>query len=282
MTGTPFKPLHINATPDDLAGNHGIGRYIFLPGADGRAQQIAARFEDCTVKTHSRGHNLYLGTIPLGDRRIDVASIASGMGCPSTEIILHELYHLGAKRFLRVGTAGSLQARIPVGDLIDVHAAVRDEDTTTSYMPVGIPAVASPIFVEAMHRAAVALKMNQSLHTGTVHCKSSFYGREFGAGPLAEENNAYIELLKRCGILATEMETATLFIQSQLYDHELSQQGRDAAHRVYAGALLGIIAMPPHQFASNTQAQTIIDQLITLAFESMKVIATLDASSTSV
>jgi len=37
-----FKPEHINATPEDLAGNNRIGRYILLPGSDGRAQEIAS------------------------------------------------------------------------------------------------------------------------------------------------------------------------------------------------------------------------------------------------
>lgn len=279
MKNSYFKPHHIDATHEDLAGNNGVGRYIFLPGSEGRAQEIAEHFEQRTVKSHHRGHNLYLGTLRVDNRAIDVASIASGMGCPSTEIILHELFLLGAKRFLRVGTAGSLQPRIVMGDFIDVHAAVRDEDTTASYMPIGIPAVASPCFVEAIQRAASALNMASSLHVGTVHCKSSFYGREFGAGPLAAQNNAYIDLLRQCGILATEMETATLFMQTQWYDHELSQLGRDAAHRVYAGALLGIIGIPPHQLAGSDEAKAITDKLITLAIASMKLIAIQDATT---
>ena len=40
-----FEPMHIEATRADLAGNSGIGRYVLLPGSDGRASQIAERGE---------------------------------------------------------------------------------------------------------------------------------------------------------------------------------------------------------------------------------------------
>src|SRR5262245_18673294 len=105
MTTHKFNPFHINATAEDLAGNNGLGRYVLLPGSDGRAKAIAEYFTNTIVKTHPRGHHLYLGEIEGTNGPIEVATISSGMGCPSMEIILHELFHLGAKRFLRVGTA---------------------------------------------------------------------------------------------------------------------------------------------------------------------------------
>ncbi|MHB1948369.1 MAG: phosphorylase family protein, partial [Gammaproteobacteria bacterium] len=148
MYETIFKPHHINATPADLDGNNGIGRYIFLPGSEGRAKEIADRFDRVDVKHHQREHNLYLGTIKADGKKIDVAAIATGMGCPSTEIIVHELFNLGAKRFLRVGTSGSLQpGLIHAGDIINVQASVRDEDTTRHYAPLELPAISSLEFV---------------------------------------------------------------------------------------------------------------------------------------
>lgn len=35
---TPFVPSHLQANAEDLAGNHGIGRYSLLPGSDGRVK----------------------------------------------------------------------------------------------------------------------------------------------------------------------------------------------------------------------------------------------------
>jgi len=266
-----FTPHHINATKDDLAGNNGIGRYVLLPGSDGRAKEIANQFDNLTVKTHPRGHNIYLGTIAGEGKTIDVASISSGMGCPSMEIILHELFHLGAKRFLRVGTAGSLQPQlVKLGDLVSAQASVRDEDTTTTYVPVSIPAMASYEVTSAILESAKNLNLSAKLHTGMVHCKSSFYAREFGAGPKADENNAFMHLLTQCGVLATEMETAALFVQSQLYDYHLMQQGTGPEFRVLCGAILGIIAIPPNNFAPPHLAAVTVKELTALALATIK------------
>ncbi|OGT47181.1 MAG: hypothetical protein A3E83_01950 [Gammaproteobacteria bacterium RIFCSPHIGHO2_12_FULL_41_20] len=267
-----FTPHHLNATPHDLSGNHGIGRYILLPGSDGRAQEIAKHFNNVTVKSHPRAHNLYLGTITCQGEKIAVATVASGMGCPSMEIILHELFHLGAKRFLRIGTAGSLQSAVKVGDFVNVQASVRDENTTVHYAPLEVPAIASLEYTSAVLLAAEKLDFIERLHTGVVHCKSSLYAREFSAGPRHKENDAYIELLTNCGVLATEMETAALFIQSQLYNHQLSLQGK-AHHRVLAGAIMAIIATVEQFDQPEKKVNATIQDSISLAIEAVKTLA---------
>lgn len=271
-----FKPHHINATQEDLEGNNGVGRYIFIPGSDGRAKEIADHFENAVVKHHKREHNLYLGTIKVDGKKIDVAAVSSGMGCPSTEIIVHELFNLGAKRFLRVGTSGTLQPGwIKTGDLVNVQASVRDEGTTTHYAPVELPAVASLEMVSSIVLAAQHLKLSDHLHTGTVHCKSSLYAREMSAGPRAPENNAYLDLMAKSGVLATEMETATLFIQSQLYNYQLMQEGEGPEHRVLAGAILSVVGTTDHLEESPAASKAMKDS-IQLALESIKILAAQD------
>lgn len=273
MSQKNAKPFHINATADDIAGNEGIGRYIFLPGSNGRALEIAEYFSDVETKEHSRGHNLYKGTITHARKKIDVAVISTGMGCPSMEIILHELFHLGAKRFLRIGTAGSIQPWINVGEMVNVQASVRDEDTTLHYAPIEVPAVASLEVASSVLLAAGKLGLSELLHTGVVHCKSSLYARELGEGPRAEENKTYIELLARNGVLASEMETAALFIQSQVYNHRLIQQGTDVQHRVLAGAILAIVSGVDGNLDNVESATIATKNAITLAIESVKTLA---------
>jgi uridine phosphorylase len=274
MLKHPFTPHHMNASADDLAGNNGIGRYVFIPGSDGRAREIATHFDNLIVKSHPRGHTLYLGTLSCNGKEIDVAAINSGMGCPSTEIILHELFELGAKRFLRVGTAGSLQDFIPIGDLINAQAAVRDENTTVHYVPLEFPAIASLEFASSIMLAAEKVNLSQKLHTGIVHCKSSLYAREFSAGPRSTENDAYIDLLTNSGVLATDMETSTLFIQAQFYNHKLRQAADSPQQRVLAGAILAIVATPKHSFDESDKVAESIQQSIKVALETVKILAT--------
>ena len=279
MDKNNFIPFHINANANDLAGNNDIGRYVFLPGSDGRAKEIAQHFNNVTVKSHPRGHHLYLGTLSGDNHTIDVAAVSSGMGCPSMEIILHELYHLGAKRFLRVGTAGSLQPGIVgIGSIVNAIASVRDERTTSDYVPLEIPAISSFEFTAAMMHSAKKLGLLDKIHSGTVHCKSSFYAREFGAGPSRNTNITYLELLSRYGVLASEMETAALFIQSQYYNHQLKQKGQGPAYRVIAGALLGILATPPDDMASEKVTNEITKNMVDLAIETMKTLAAMEST----
>lgn len=268
-----FKPQHINATQKDLEGNDGIGRYIFLPGSDGRAKEITEHFNKVKVKTHPRGHNLYLGQLDYEGQPIEVAAISSGMGCPSVEIIVHELFKLGAKRFLRIGTAATLQPNfISTGSLVNVLASARDECTSTHYAPLAVPAVASLEFVTAILLAAGRLELAEKLHTGTVHCKSSLYAREFAEGPRALENEQYLNLLAQSGVLATEMETATLFIQTQIYNYQLSHEGYAPKNHVLAGAILGIVGTS-YMFEESPAVETAIKDSIQLALETIKTLA---------
>jgi uridine phosphorylase len=267
-------PHHINATPEDLAGNNGIGRYIFLPGSNGRAKAIAENFENLVVNTHPRGHHLYTGHLSHEGQQIDVAAISSGMGCPSMEIILHELFHLGGRRFLRVGTAGSLQkGRIKIGDIINTQASVRDENTTLDYAPLSVPAIASIEMIDAIHQASKVTGISNLMHTGIVHCKASFYAREFYAGPRAAENQQYMELLIDNGVLASEMETSALFIQCQLYHHTLRMIGDGPTHKVLSGAILGIGAVPPDLFMTEEQEKPLTENTVKLALATIKLLA---------
>lgn len=279
MLDTIFTPHHMTATQADFTGNNGIGRYILLPGSDGRAQQITQYFDNVAIRHHPRGHNVYLGTLNSKGYKIDVATVASGMGCPSTEIIVHELFHLGAKRFLRIGTAGTLQPTLTrIGDTINVQATVRDEDTTRGYAPIEFPALASLEYISACLLAAEHLKLSERIHTGIVHCKSSLYARELAAGPRAAKNQAYMHLLNEMGVLATEMETAALFIQSQLYNYQLTQQGPAPQNRVLAGAILAIIGTIDH-LEDSPEARAGLNNSIEIALETIKILAAQELTS---
>ncbi len=271
---TPFKPYHLNATPEDFVGNEDIGRYMFLPGSDGRAQEIAKNFESLEVKTHPRGHNLYFGNLSIGRKKLAVGTVATGMGCPSMEIILHELFYLGAKRFLRVGTAGSLQPWVKVGDIVNAQASVRDEATSSDYIPLEVPAIASLEMTSSILITAEQMRISNHLHTGVVHCKSSFYAREFLHGPRSSEHKSYIELMIKAGILASEMETAALFIQSQIYNHQLQEKGLSPHQRVLAGAVLAIIGTVEGGLDSPELAANATNTAIQLGIESIKTLAT--------
>jgi len=263
MTGNAQRPYHINASPGDLTN-----RFIFLCGSDERAKRIASHFSALKIQESSRGHHLYLGEIESNQKSIPVASISTGMGCPSEDIILNELYLSGGRTFLRVGTAGSLQPdKIKVGDLVVATAAVRDEDTSASYIMPEFPAVASREMINAIENAAKALNMSDSLYYGIVHTKSSFYAREMFHSLLPENQN-YLEILKKAGVLATEMECSLLFILSSLYSHRTPNFHHPA---ICAGAILAIVGDSEPIDQNMNKKEAGIEKAIQLALSTAKI-----------
>jgi uridine phosphorylase len=207
----PTRPFHLTCAKGDFDGNGGRGRYVFLPGSPERAERIASAFVQGSVRRSPRAHDVHLGQLSRGSDRVDVAAVSSGMGPGSLEIIVSELLACGAKCFLRVGSAGSLQDRIAPPAQVVATGAVRDEAVSDHYLPEGVPAVPSRELTSALVQASRELGHETSTFAGLVHSKSSLYAREFGAGPRGEEHLRYMEELSRIGVLATEMEAATLF-----------------------------------------------------------------------
>ncbi len=267
MNTADFKAHHMSISTEEVAGNNGVGRYILLPGSDGRAASIAEHFSNGWVKEHSRRHNFYAGTLDLDGEPVDVAVVATGMGCPSVDIIVNELIRLGARRLLRVGTAGSLQpGRIPIGSIVVASAAVRDEGASRLYMPREVPAVASAEMIAAANRASAVCGVEYGF-TGIVHTKDSLYARELQAGPRAAENERFMEQLRSSGVLASEMETAMLFTLAQIY----TQEFRSAGERldVEAGTVLGIIG-DETAFGTEEQTASTTDLAVQVGLETVR------------
>lgn len=205
---------HIGLTPEHLAGNGAMGRYVFLPGDRSRAARIAERFVDVQHLPNPRGHDSYLGRLPSvdGGPAVDVLAISSGMGTPSTEIIATELLDCGARRLVRVGSSAAMDPAVKPGSVVVVSGAVRDESTSDRWTPREFPAVSHPDAVAAMRAGARSAGLAGDTFVGLCHSKDSLFGREFGRGPLAESNRAYVEALEASGVLATEMEASMLFV----------------------------------------------------------------------
>lgn len=58
-----------------------------------------------------------------------------GIGAPAAVIILEELIAWGVKKFISIGTAGSLTANLKIGDIVLCTKALRNEGTSFHYQP---------------------------------------------------------------------------------------------------------------------------------------------------
>lgn len=192
---------HIQVKPGET------GRYVLLPGDPKRCEKIACHLENPVLTADSREFVTYTGL--LDGEKVSVTS--TGIGGPSAAIALEELVRCGADTFIRVGTSGGMQENVLGGDLVIASGAVRMEGTSKEYAPIEFPAVSDVEVTNALIQAARERKT--PYHVGVVQCKDSFYGQhEPETKPVGHELLNQWEAWVRCGCLASEMESAALFV----------------------------------------------------------------------
>ena len=181
---------HIRCAPGDVA------RCVLLPGDPARARRIADQLDEARLIADNREFVVFTGMT----NGVPVSVCSTGIGGSSAAIALEELRNVGAEVFIRVGSAGGRREDIPIGSLVVVTAAYRGDGVSDEYLPLGFPAVADLDVNNALIQAAKELGF--SAYTGIGTTRSAFYARD-------PELN---ERLRQAGVVAAEMEAATLFI----------------------------------------------------------------------
>jgi uridine phosphorylase len=93
-----------------------LAERVLLPGDPHRALMMAqALLESPLMFNARRGLWGYTGRAPDG---APLTIQSTGMGGPSAAIVVEELIRLGARRFVRTGTCGALDAGLELGDLV--------------------------------------------------------------------------------------------------------------------------------------------------------------------
>ena len=213
------REFHINCRAGD------VGRYCLLPGDPGRSEKIAKYFDDPVHVATNREFVTYTGT--LLEEKVSVVS--TGVGGPSASIAMEELANIGVDTFIRVGTCGGIKLDVKSGDLVVATGAVRMEGTSREYAPIEFPAVADYRVLRSLVESAGEL--GYTWHAGPVQCKDSFYGQH---DPDSMPNSARLherwEAWRKAGVMASEMETAALFVIASI-------------RGVRAGAVMAYFAM---------------------------------------
>ena len=198
---SPNEEFHLKIRPGD------IGRYVLLCGDPARTEKIASYFDDAAFVKSNREYTIWTGT--LEGEKVSVCS--TGIGGPSTAIAVEELIHCGADTFIRIGTAGGMAVEVLGGDVVIGSGAIRMEGTSQEYAPSEYPAVADYSVVSALANAAK--EDGVRFHVGVLHNKDNFYGQHSpDTMPVREKLKGKWQAFLDCGALASEMESAALFI----------------------------------------------------------------------
>jgi uridine phosphorylase len=142
-------------------------------------------------------------------RRVAVAG-NFGIGSPAAATVLEELIEFGAVRFVSIGTAGTLQRDIAIGDLVVCDKAIRDEGTSHHYIATDKYAHPS---ARLTRRVADAL---------TAHGEPFRIGTSWTIDAPYRETIVEATHYRDEGVATVEMEAAALFAVAQYRGVELA------------------------------------------------------------
>jgi 5'-methylthioadenosine phosphorylase/purine-nucleoside phosphorylase len=194
-------PIHLRAEPSDYAPA------VLVPGDPRRARHIAETFfEGARCVNEERGMLGYTGTY----KGHPISVQAVGMGGASVAIYYTELtQQLGARRIIRVGTAGGLADGLRMGDTVVAVSATCD-DPMIDILTQG--EAHAPTATYSLVESAVGLLRERGLpvHVGPIVTTAVFY----------ENREGIMERWKARGHLAVEMEAGILYTLAALHGFE--------------------------------------------------------------
>ncbi len=187
---------HINA-----ANKGDIAEAILLPGDPLRAKYIAENFLD-SPKCFNEIRNMlgYTGTY----KGVPVSVMGTGMGMPSMGIYSWELMsEYGVQTLIRIGTAGSFNEEIKIGNIVVALSASTDSNYVHAFdLPGNFSPCASWTILQKIR---VASEENQiKIFAGNVVSCDVFY----------ELSDDWWKKWSKMGVMAVEMEAAALYMNA--------------------------------------------------------------------
>ena len=218
---------HVGFGPSDLPEGTTVA---LLSGDPERSAHIATDvLDDGRALARNRGLDTFVAHLPGGR---PVVCATSGMGAPSTSIVVNELVQAGMTTIVRIGTSGSIQDHVDVGSVVVGSAALTNQGAADDIAPVQYPAAADPFLTVALAEAASAAGVDH--HVGVMASVDTFFEgqerTESSANPhLQRRLRGMVEEYRSLGVLNFEMEAGTLFKMGGVYGFS-------------AGCVCGIIA----------------------------------------
>ena len=160
-----LKPVHISCGKEDIAN------IVIMPGDPLRAKYIAENYlTDAKLVNETR--NMFAFTGYYKNKRVTV--MGSGMGMPSMSIYAFELfYFFGVEQIIRIGSCGSLNPDVKIGELILATDSYNEGSFAYSYNGENIHVVSSTKELNDV-LSNVAKNKNITLHEGTVMTREQF------------------------------------------------------------------------------------------------------------
>jgi uridine phosphorylase len=192
---TPQKMLNMLGLKRDS-----LGPYALVPGPKERSDMLLKLLDGAQKSFTFLDYEMHTGS--LEGKRVTVGN--GGRYAPDTAITTEILCGAGAESLIRVGSCGSLQEHIKIGDLVIVTGALRGDGTSRYYVAENFSTVAHGDIVNALKRAADDLQVRY--HLGWI----------FTTDALFQETPELIQQLNEQNVSSIDMVTSTFLTIAQV------------------------------------------------------------------
>jgi len=177
-----------------------LGPYALIPGPKERSEMLLKLLDGPQKNFTFLEYEMHSGS--LDGKRVTVGN--GGRFAPDTAITTEILCGAGAQALIRIGSCGSLQDHIKVGDLVIVTGAVRGDGTSRYYVAENFSTLAHGEIVDALKQAADHLGVRYHL------------GGIFTTDALFQETPEMIRQLNGQNISSIDMVTSAFLTIAQV------------------------------------------------------------------
>ncbi|HKY08756.1 MAG TPA: hypothetical protein VJQ55_10960 [Candidatus Binatia bacterium] len=177
-----------------------LGPYALIPGPKERSDMLLKLLDQPQKNFTFLDYEMHSGS--LDGKRVTVGN--GGRYAPDTAITTEILCGAGAEALIRVGSCGSLQENVRIGDLVIVTGALRGDGTSRYYVAENFSTVAHGDVIDALKKAADSL--GTRYHLGWI----------FTTDALFQETPELIQQLNEQNISSIDMVTSTFLTIAQV------------------------------------------------------------------
>jgi uridine phosphorylase len=127
-----------------------VGKYALVPGPKDRLEVLMKKLENPVKNFSFMEYTMYTGTF----EGIKLTAINGGRFSTDTSITTEVMCNAGIQNIIRVGTCGSLNENIKVGDLFVVDEVIRGDGVTPYYVDKNFKTVSDKKISDTMYEIA--------------------------------------------------------------------------------------------------------------------------------
>ncbi|MCU0652612.1 MAG: hypothetical protein MUC39_06720 [Candidatus Omnitrophica bacterium] len=179
-----------------------VGKYAIVPGPKDRLDVLLKKIENPVKNFSFMEYTMYTGMY----QGIKITAINGGRFSTDTSITTEVMCNAGIQNIIRIGTCGSLNEDIKIGDLFVVDEIIRGDGVTPYYVDKNFQTQADKKLADTLYEVAKGMGVN--VHRGTAWTTDA----------LLRETREIVEAKRKEGAMAVDMVSSTLLTIAQTYN----------------------------------------------------------------